>query len=61
MIKEKFDKMTKREVLNEVVENHNRLATISVNGDNAIKMAETLISLRKVAGELQRDIEQEQG
>ena len=51
--------MTKREILNEIITNHNRLATMNVSGDNTIKMAETLVSLRNLVAKLQEDVKQE--
>lgn len=52
--------MEKIDILQCVVNNHNRLAQIMVNGDNAILMGDTLKELRILVQELQKDIEAEQ-
>lgn len=52
--------MTKTELINRIIENHNRIATIEVRGDNAILIAETLIDLRHLLKQLQKEpIEEE--
>lgn len=52
--------MTKLEILQCVANNHNRLAQIMVNGDNAILMGDTLKELRLLVQEIQKDVEAEQ-
>lgn len=52
--------MDKIEILQCIVNNHNRLTQIMVSGDNAIMMGETLKELRLLAQVLQKDVEVEQ-
>lgn len=52
--------MTKFEIMQIVANNHNRLAQIMVNGDNAIMMGDTIKELRSLVLELQKDIDSEQ-
>lgn len=51
--------MSKKEILECVINNHNRLAQITVNGDNAIMMGDTLKELRMLAQAINRDVEAE--
>ena len=51
--------MTKLEIAQRIAGNHNRLANVMVNGDNAILMGDTLKDLRALVQELQKDIEEE--
>lgn len=51
--------MNKTDILRCIANNHNRLAQIMVNGDNAILMGETLKDLRVLVQMLQKDVEEE--
>lgn len=51
--------MTKLEIVQRIAGNHNRLANVMVNGDNAILMGDTLKDLRALVQELQKDVEEE--
>ena len=50
--------MTK-EILAEVAQSHNRLAEISVRGDDAIRMAEVLTRCRNLAQQLSKLAEED--
>lgn len=52
--------MEKMDILQHIVNNHNQLAQIMVNGDNAIFMGEVLKELRFLAQSLQTDIQTEE-
>jgi len=52
--------MTKQEIIQCVVNNHNRLAHITVSGDSAILMGDTLKDLRALVQQLQVDLEAEE-
>jgi hypothetical protein len=45
--------MTKMELINYIVENHNRIAKMVVSGDNAILVGDTLKDLRQLFQQLQ--------
>ena len=45
--------MTKMELINRIVENHNRIAKMVVSGDNAILVGDTLKDLRQLFQQLQ--------
>ena len=49
--------MNKMEILQHIINSHNRLAGVMVSGDSAIMMGETLKELRFLASELQNDVE----
>lgn len=49
--------MTKLDILKHIADNHNRLMRITVSGDNAILMGETLVDMRLLAQEMQKDVE----
>lgn len=52
--------MTKTELLQRIIDNHNRIAQMEVRGDNTILVAETLIDLRNLLNKLQKEpIEEE--
>lgn len=54
--------MTKTELLNCIVENHNRIANIEVHGENTLLVADTLRDLRYLVKRLQQEtIEDESG
>lgn len=59
-MKEVLYLMTKLEILQHIVNSHNRLAGVMVSGDNVILMGETLKELRFLAIEVQKDVEQEE-
>ena len=52
--------MTNKEILTVVANVHNRLAEISVRGDDAIRMAEVLNTCRTLAKKIQDDIRSEE-
>lgn len=47
--------MTKMELINRIVENHNRITNIEVHGDGAILVADTLRDLRNLIKKLQSE------
>ena len=47
--------MTKTDLLQRIVDNHNRIAQMEVHGDNTILVAETLIDLRHLVKQLQNE------
>lgn len=47
--------MTKTDLLQRIVDNHNRIAQIEVRGDNAILVADTLRDLRYLLNQLQKE------
>lgn len=52
--------MTLLEILQRVAENHNRIAQISVSGDNTILVGDTIRDLRALIQQLRADLETEQ-
>lgn len=52
--------MTKLEILQRIVTNHNRIAQVLVSGDNAVLVGDTIKDLRLLAQELQADVQTEQ-
>ena len=48
--------MTKTEIVNRIVENHNRIIRVSVSGEDAILIADTIRDMRDILAQLQRDI-----
>lgn len=52
--------MTKREIMNRIIENHNRIIHVTVSGENTILIADTIRSLRELLSELQSDINDEE-
>lgn len=60
MKKKENGQMEKMDILQHIVNNHNQLAQIMVNGDNAIFMGEVLKELRFLAQSLQTDIQTEE-
>lgn len=52
--------MDKMKIMQLIANNHNRLAQISVSGDNAIAMAGVLIELRQMVSDLQVEIQAEE-
>lgn len=51
--------MTKLELMNHLVENHNRILCVSVAGESAILIADTIKDLRCLISALQEDINNE--
>ena len=52
--------MTKMDLLQKIMENHNRIAQIEVHGEGAILVADTLRDLRNIFRYLQNeDLEEE--
>ena len=52
--------MTRTELIQRIVENHNRIVKVEVSGENTILVAETLIDLRNLVKQLQNEpIEEE--
>ncbi len=47
--------MTKVELLNRIVENHNRIANVEVRGDNTLLISDTLRDLRYLIKQLQSE------
>lgn len=47
--------MIKQDLISRLVENHNRIASIEVRGDNAILVADTLRDLRNLVKKLQSE------
>ena len=47
--------MTKSDLIQRIMENHNRVAQVEVHGDGAILVAETLIDLRRLLKQLQNE------
>lgn len=47
--------MTKIELMNRIVENHNRISKMLVSGDNAILVGDTLKDLRILLQQLQTE------
>jgi hypothetical protein len=47
--------MTKADLLQRIIDNHNRIAQMEVRGDNTILVAETLIDLRHLLKQLQNE------
>lgn len=52
--------MTTLELMQRVIENHNRVAQVVVSGDNAILIGDTLRDLRQIVNELQEQSQREQ-
>lgn len=52
--------MTTLEILQKVAENHNRIIQVSVSGDNAILIGDTIRDLRFLIQQLRSDLETEQ-
>lgn len=52
--------MTKQEIIQCVASSHNRLAHVTVSGDSAILMGDTLKELRALVQQLQADVEAEE-
>lgn len=52
--------MTTYEILQRVIANHNRIAQVTVNGDNAILIGDAIRDLRALGMELQADLEAEE-
>ena len=53
--------MTKMELIKRIVDNHNRIASIQVSGDNAIFVADTLKDMRYLFNQLQTESIEEEG
>ena len=53
--------MTKTELIKRIVDNHNRIASILVSGDNAILVADTLRDMRHLFTQLQSESIEEEG
>lgn len=51
--------MTKLELLNRIVDNHNRIANVEVHGESAILVADTLRDLRNLIKILQTESTEE--
>ena len=52
--------MTKQDLLQRIIDNHNRIAQMEVRGDNTILVADTLRDLRYLLRQLQNEnIEEE--
>lgn len=51
--------MSKLEIVQSVVNIHNVMVQIQVNGDNAIAMGKALIEMRQLVSQLQEDIQNE--
>ena len=51
--------MTKLEILQRIVNNHNRIAQIMVSGDSAILVGETMKDMRQLVQQIQEDINAE--
>lgn len=47
--------MTKTDLFQRIIDNHNRIAQIEVRGENAILVADTLRDLRNLFTQLQKD------
>lgn len=47
--------MTKMELINRIISNHNRIAEIEVHGESAILVADTLRDLRDLLQRLQHE------
>lgn len=52
--------MTKQDLLQRIIDNHNRIAQMEVRGDNTIIVAETLIDLRHLLKQLQNETVEEE-
>lgn len=52
--------MTKTDLLQRIMENHNRIAQIEVHGDGAILVADTLRDLRYLLKQLQNEAIEEE-
>ena len=53
--------MTKTDLIQRIVDNHNRIAQIEVRGENAILVADTLRDLRNLFTQLQKEVIVEEG
>ena len=51
--------MTKLEIMNHIIEDHNRILSVSVSGESAILIADTIRDLRNLVSVLQNDINAE--
>lgn len=52
--------MTTLELMQRIVENHNRIAQIVVSGDSAILVGDTIRDLRLIVKDLQEQLQAEQ-
>jgi hypothetical protein len=52
--------MKKADLLQRILENHNRVAQIEVHGEGAILAAETILDLRRLLKQLQNEIVEEE-
>lgn len=52
--------MTKLEILQRIVTNHNRISQIMVSGEGAVLIGDTIKDLRSLAQEIQKDINSEE-
>ena len=52
--------MKKTDLMQRIVDSHNRIAQIEVRGDNAILVADTLRDLRNLLKQLQADTVEEE-
>lgn len=52
--------MLKTELLQRIIDNHNRVASMEVRGDNALLVADTLRDLRNLVKQLQNESVEEQ-
>lgn len=51
--------MTKLEIMNHIIEDHNRILSVSVSGESALLIADTIRDLRNLVSALQNDINAE--
>lgn len=51
--------MTKQELINRLVDNHNRISSIEVHGEGAILVADTMRDLRLLIKQLQAEATQD--
>lgn len=52
--------MATLELIQRIIENHNRIAQVVVSGDNAILVGDTIRDLRMIVKELQEQLQAEQ-
>ena len=51
--------MTKQELINRLVDNHNRVSSIEVHGEGAILVADTIRDIRFLIKQLQEEMSQD--
>jgi hypothetical protein len=51
--------MTKTEIIQRLVDNHNRIAQVTVSGNNTFLIGDTIRDLRDLVAQLSKDVEAE--